>query len=102
MGGNGSSSKKKSGGGGGTMSGPQAVDEVLKLKRGSEIQITYDTGSGTVTDTFRLQSKNYALAGRQTAWVNQTQNGWQNDFIRNKTTLEGIFRNRKVKITKRV
>ncbi len=75
------------------------VDRIRNLRPGSEIDITYETGNGEVTDTFRYQREHYAL-GDTEAWVNMTNNGWQNDFAPNRLTIESTLRGRKVTIRK--
>jgi hypothetical protein len=107
FGGRGSGGGKGSSGGGGgksinasTQAGlEKAVSTVSELKKGSEIQVTYGP-EGEYTDTFRLQTKTYAL-GTETAWVNTTNNGYMNDFARNTGTLRSELRNKTVKVTKR-
>lgn len=110
MGGSGSSSGRAGGGAGGAASlstatrksrlDDKTANEIANLKTGSEIEVTYFTGSKTVTDTFRKERKQYSI-GSTIAWVNKTKNGWRNDFYSNSNTIKSSLFNSKVKITKR-
>lgn len=109
MGGSGSSSGRSGGAGGAanlstatrkSRLDDKTANEIANLKTGSEIEVTYFTGSKTVTDTFRKERKQY-LIGSTIAWVNKTNNGWMNDFSSNSSTIKSSLFNSKVKITKR-